>query len=132
MLDFNKMKTSRLKEMYDFGYTWYGMYPLRTLEEINDAVTQGLEIYELRNDSTESLATDEDLSEIIKEKENGDIMVGVDISDFLYFLSGYDVAMSKRGFSDFLQADIIKSEGLITLMNGWLKREEKIRKQIKD
>ena len=122
MLDFKKMEPERFKEMYDFGYTWYGMYPLKTLEEINDAVIEGLELYELRPDGTESLATDENLSGKIKEKESGDIMIGVDVSDFLYYQSGYDV-ISKREFIDFLQADVMKKDMLVKKIAEWLKWE---------
>lgn len=94
MFNLKELEEKRFDEMKDFGYTWFGMYPLKTLEELNEAVKGGYLIYELRSDNTESALyleeslednwnIEESLEDSWKQAEEGNVMLAIDIMDML-------------------------------------------------
>lgn len=70
---------NRLKEMLDYGYTWFGMYPVKSEGELQELMklTGGEELYTLYPDNTEDMLDD-------TIDFTADELIGIDISSFLY------------------------------------------------
>ena len=119
MFNFARMDASRFAEMYDFGYKWLGMYPIKTEEEFKELIEDGQDLYKLYDDNTEALIEGEPYEKLTEE----DIMIGLDISEILYFKSELGDMISKSGFIDYLNANEYNKEKLFNEIATWLEKK---------
>ena len=109
-----KLEGKRLDEMNEFGYKWFGMYPLHKISELMYFVNNGYGIYEIRNDDSEGFLGEEDLDEAWEKMLNGEVMVAVDLTNHLY-LRFRNYLIEEKGYLCVAPFDVFKDVQLYDL-----------------
>lgn len=90
------LERERLEELSDYGYHWFGMYPIRYGEVKEKGGILPFPLFEIRTDDSESYVMDAEIQELTEEdfKES---MYCIDIAYSLYEAYFMDVYRNSLG-----------------------------------
>lgn len=77
-----KYNTGRLEKLDDYGYHWFGMYPIN-YDEYKHLLNEDVGVYRIYDDDTEGLVEEWDRDKLTEE-DFDDYIFAIEICDTLY------------------------------------------------